>query len=274
MEMGRKPCTGGSREPVQPAEFGQTEKPGEPVGEIAMKCLDTVAGGLAEGVAGGASAGVRAGILAGLLSALFLAPAAVFAQDAAAQPAAVKADPAQGEKLATEVCAACHGPDGNSTAPSNPKIAAQHPDYLRKQLGDFKVKEGAKTADRQSAIMTPLASTLTPQDMANISAFYSAKELKPSAARNKETVDQGRAIYRGGIADKGVPSCAGCHGPTGSGIPSQYPRLAGQYSDYTEAQLLAFREGTRQNNPAMAAIAARLSNKEIKAVSDYIAGLR
>ena len=239
-----------------------------------MKCLDTVAGGLAEGVAGGASAGVRAGILAGLLSALFLAPAAVFAQDAAAQPAAVKADPAQGEKLATEVCAACHGPDGNSTAPVNPKLAAQHAAYLQKQLSDFKVQEGAKTAARQSPVMGAFAATLSEQDILNLSAFYSAKQYKPSAANNKDLVDQGRAIYRGGIADKGVPSCAGCHGPTGSGIPSQYPRLAGQYSDYTEAQLLAFREGTRQNNPAMAAIAARLSNKEIKAVSDYIAGLR
>ena len=240
-----------------------------------MKSLETVAGGPFIGVVGGLSAnGVRVGILAGLLSVLAVAPGAAAAQDAALPPVATKADPAKGEKIAGQVCAACHGPDGNSTAPSNPKIAAQHPAYLQKQLADFKVKEGAKTASRQSPIMTPLAAQLSPQDMADLAAFYSAKPLKPSAARNKEMVDLGRAIYRGGIAQKGVPSCAGCHGPTGSGIPAQFPRLAGQYSDYTEAQLVAFRSGTRHNNMPMSAVAARLSDHEIKALSDYIAGLR
>ena len=240
-----------------------------------MKCLETVAGGPVDGVVGSVSAaGVRAGILAGLLGALILAPATLLAQDAALPPVAIKADPAKGEKLATQVCAACHGPDGNSTAPSNPKIAAQHPAYLQKQLADFKVKESAKTSVRQSPIMTPIAAPLSPQDMADLAAFYSAKGLKPSAAKNKDLVDLGRSIYRGGIADKGVPSCAGCHGPTGSGIPAQYPRLAGQYSDYTEAQLVAFRGGSRNNNAPMATIASRLSDNEIKALADYIAGLR
>jgi cytochrome c553 len=256
-----------------------------------MRCLEMVAGSSIEGLAAsqpdGASvalgrAGVQAGLLArsraaimaGFLGGLALAPAALVAQDAALPPVATKADPAKGEKIAGQVCAACHGPDGNSTAPSNPKIAAQHPTYLQKQLADFKVKEGAKTASRPSPIMTPLASQLSPQDMADLAAFYSAKPLKPSAARNKEMVDLGREIYRGGIADKGVPSCSGCHGPTGSGIPAQFPRLAGQYSDYTEAQLVAFRSGTRQNNLPMSHIASRLSDSEIKALADYIAGLR
>lgn len=244
-----------------------------------MKCLETVAGSRGGNVAGrvgaaGTRHGMRAGIFAALLGTMALAPVAVPAQDAALPPVVEKVDPANGEKLASQVCAACHGPDGNSTAPSNPKIADQHPAYLRKQLHDFKMKEGSKTADRPSPIMAPIAGPLSAQDIADLSAFYSAQALKPSAARNKDTVDLGRTIYRAGIADKGVPSCAGCHGPTGAGIPAQFPRLAGQYSDYTEAQLNAFRSGTRHNNASMVAIAARLSDNEIKALADYIAGLR
>ena len=132
----------------------------------------------------------------------------------------------------------------------------------------------AKTAARQSPVMGAFAATLSEQDILNLSAFYSAKQYKPSAAKNKDLVDLGRDIYRGGIAPKGVPACAGCHGPTGSGIPVQYPRLGGQYSDYTEAQLVAFRSGARGNNAPMAAIAAKLSDREIKALADYVAGLR
>lgn len=226
-----------------------------------MRYLDTVGGGFARGV------------LAGVFVAFALASPGVFAQAAKDAPPP-KADPAKGEQMATQVCAACHGPDGNSTAPVNPKLAAQHPEYLQKQLADFKVQEGEKAAARPSPIMGAFAAPLTPQDMLNLSAYYSAKELKPSAAKNKEVVDLGRKIYRGGIAEKGVPSCAGCHGPTGSGIPSQYPRLGGQYAEYTEAQLVAFRSGARPNNAAMVTIAARLSDREIKALADYIAGVR
>jgi len=122
--------------------------------------------------------------------------------------------------------------------------------------------------------MGAFAAPLTDQDMLNLSAFYSAKQFKPSAAKNKDLVVLGRDLYRGGIAEKGVPSCAGCHGPTGAGIPSQYPRLGGQFAEYTETQLVAFRSGGRGNNTAMTTIAARLSDREIKALSDYIAGLR
>lgn len=227
-----------------------------------MRYLDTVAGGVARGV------------LAGIFAALALVPVGVAAQEGAAAAVAPKADPAKGEQIATQVCAACHGADGNSTAPVNPKIAAQHPAYLQKQLADFKVKEGAKTADRPSPVMSAFAAPLSEQDILNLSAFYGAKPLKPSAAKNKDLVGFGRDIYRGGIADKGVPSCAGCHGPAGSGIPAQFPRLGGQYAEYTEAQLLAFRSGSRGNNLAMATIASRLSDREIKALADYIAGLR
>lgn len=224
---------------------------------------------MADKLAGAIFAGVCAAAVA-----VALVPADASAQNAALPPVAPKADPAKGEKIATQVCAACHGPDGNSTAPVNPKIAAQHPVYLQKQLADFKVKEGAKAADRPSPVMSAFAAPLSDQDMLDLSAFFSAKPLKPSAAKEKDLVDLGRTIYRGGIADKGVPSCAGCHGPTGSGIPGQYPRLGGQFSEYTEAQLVAFRSGARHNNVSMAVIAARLSDREIKALADYVAGLR
>ena len=199
-----------------------------------------------------------------------LLPALVFAQ---AAPAA-KPDPALGDKIAGEVCAACHGPDGNSTAPENPKLASQHPDYLFKQLSDFKPKEGQTTAARVNAVMAAFAASLSEADMHNVAAFYAAQPLKPSAARDKDSVERGQAIYRAGIASKGVPACSSCHGPRGEGIPAQYPVLHGQYSDYTSSQLVAFRSGARGNNQPMADIAGRLSDPEIKAVADYVAGLR
>lgn len=197
----------------------------------------------------------------------FAAPIAVHAQ-------AVKPDPQKGGQLAEQICAACHGADGNSGTPANPKLAQQHPDYLVKQLKDFKVAEGAKTAERPSAIMAGFAATLSEADMRNVAAFYASKPLKPSAAKNKDTVELGQRIYRAGIAETGVAACAGCHSPNGAGIPAQYPRLQGQYAEYTEAQLVAFRQGVRLNSNEMTDIASRMSDREIKAVSDYIAGLR
>jgi cytochrome c553 len=188
--------------------------------------------------------------------------------------AAAKPDPSKADKIAQEVCAACHGADGNSTAPANPKIAGQHPEYVYKQLVDFKVKEGAKVALRNNAVMSAMVANLSDADMRNLAAFYGGKPLKPSFARMKDLVERGQAIYRGGIAEKGVPACAGCHGPRGEGMPAQYPSLHGQYADYTEAELVAFRSGERANNGAMMAIAARMSDGEIKAVADYVAGLR
>ncbi len=190
----------------------------------------------------------------------------------AQQPAA--ADPAAGQKIATEVCAACHAADGNSTMAANPKIAAQHEMYLFRQLKDFKPAGEGKKPLRDNPVMTGFASTLSEQDMRNLAAFYSAQALKPAAARNKELVELGREIYRAGIASKGVPACAACHGPTGAGLPDQYPRLNGQFADYTEAQLIAFQSGARANNVSMHQIAERMSPRDMKAVADYIAGLR
>lgn len=204
--------------------------------------------------------------LAALL--LWSASSAVVAADA--KPAA-KLDLARGSQIATQVCAACHAADGNSPAAANPKLAGQHPEYLAKQLANFK-----ENKTRKNPVMLGFASALTADDMANVAAHFSAQKPKEGAARNPATLKLGEKIYRGGVADKGIAACAGCHGPAGAGIPAQYPRLAGQWSDYTKAQLMAFRAGERQNDPQgmMRGVATKLSDKEIDAVADYIAGLK
>ncbi len=196
---------------------------------------------------------------------------AAHAQDA--KGAAARPDANKGQQIVTQICAACHGADGNSTSPANPKLAAQHPDYLLKQLKDFK-PQGGKPAERVDAVMAAFAQTLSEADMRNVSAYYASQKLKPAFAKLKDSVELGQKIYRGGIAEKAVPACSGCHSPNGAGIPAEFPRLAGQYADYTEKQLTLFRQGGRKNSPQMIAIAARMSDVEIKAVSDYIAGLR
>jgi len=183
-------------------------------------------------------------------------------------PAAAKPDLAKGEATSTNVCAACHSADGSRGSPANPIIAGQHPEYLVKQLEEF------KSGKRDNAVMKGFASTLSSADMKNVAAFYAGKTAKPGFAKNKDLVALGEKIYRGGIAERAVPACSGCHSPSGAGVPSQYPRLAGQHADYTEAQLVAFRSGARKNNVQMTGVAARMNDREIKAVADYIAGLR
>ena len=196
------------------------------------------------------------------------APAAAPAPTAPAPAKAAKPDLVQGEAKYTAVCAACHGADGNSGAPANPKLAQQHPEYLVKQLQEF------KAGKRANAIMQGFAATLSDADMKNIAAWVTSKKAKPGFAKDKELVALGERIYRGGIADRQIAACAGCHSPTGSGIPAQYPRLGGQHAEYTDAQLKAFRDGTRKNSVQMSQVAAKLNDREIKAVSDYVAGLR
>ena len=181
--------------------------------------------------------------------------------------AASKPDLAKGQEKA-QMCAVCHTSDGSRGLPANPILAGQHAEYLAKQLVEF------KAGKRASPIMAGMAATLSDDDVRNVAAFYASKSAKPGAARNKDLVLLGEKIYRGGIAAKQVPACAGCHSPTGAGIPSQYPRLAGQHAEYAEVQLVALRSGQRANAPQMVAIAARLSDQEIKAVADYMAGLR
>lgn len=198
------------------------------------------------------------------------------AHGAAAAPVAVKADPAKGGSLydtgdaarSLPACVSCHGATGNSTIAANPKLAGQVPAYVHKQLVDF------TGADRNQAIMTTYAKMLTDDEKKNVAAYLGAQQQKPGAAKNKETLDLGRKIYRGGIADKGVAACASCHGATGAGLPIQYPRLAGQHQDYTVAQLTNFRSGARKNSVPMTTLAKRMSDDEMKAVADYIAGLK
>jgi cytochrome c553 len=201
-----------------------------------------------------------------------------FATTVAAQiaPAPAKADAAKGQKIAGQVCAACHGAEGNATAPANPKLAGQIPEYIVKQLMNFKPGPNGRKPERENAIMMGFASQLSPQDMKDVAAFYATQKLVPDVARNKETIELGQRIWRGGIAERGIPACAGCHGATGQGVATQYPHLAGQWADYTEAQMKAWRSGERANDPnaMMRSVAAKLTDREIKAVSDFIAGLR
>ncbi|CAB3795830.1 c-type cytochrome [Pararobbsia alpina] len=192
----------------------------------------------------------------------------------AAEPAApAKVDVSRGQQIATTVCIACHAADGNSPSAAFPKLAGQHAEYLYKALKDFVKQPGAKAPQRQNPIMLGMASALTDQDMRNVSEYFSTQTPKPGAAKNPATIALGEKIWRGGISEKGVPACASCHGATGAGVPTQYPRLSGQWQDYTVAQLAAFQHGTRNDSAPMTAISLRLTDNEIKAVADYAAGL-
>jgi cytochrome c553 len=223
---------------------------------------------LAQQPAGPASAAPAAKVAASAPAPAASAPAAAAPVPAAAPQTAFKLDAAAGEAKYTATCAACHGADGNSGTPANPKIAQQHPEYLVKQLQEF------KNGKRPSPVMQGFAAQLTDADMKNIGAFLGAKKSKAGFAKDKELVALGEKIYRGGILNRQVAACAGCHSPNGAGIPAQYPRLSGQHADYTASQLVAFRDGARKNSAQMAAIAGKMNDREIRAVADYIAGLR
>ncbi|MDB5817664.1 MAG: cytochrome c4 [Rhizobacter sp.] len=197
------------------------------------------------------------------LAASLVAP--VIAQEAKT-PA--KPDLAKGGAISTQVCAACHSNDGSRGSPANPILQGQHPEYLVKQLTEF------KAGKRDNPIMKAIASALSEDDMRNVAAFYTIKHAKPGFSKSKDLSTIGEKIYRGGIADRSIPACAACHSPDGAGLPVQYPRIGGQHADYTQAQLTAFRSGARTNSLPMTAIAAKMNDGEIKAVSDYIAGLR
>ena len=203
------------------------------------------------------------------------APMAPTTEAKAAVPGKPKLDVAAGEVLynsgdATRgvvACITCHGPKGQSAIATWPKLSAQHAAYTAKQLKNF--KEGT----RANAIMMGMSMPLNDQDMANIAAFLAQQAPSQGVAQNKDTIQLGKSIYGGGIASKGVPACAGCHSPNGAGIPAQYPRQGGQWADYSYNQLVSFREGTRKNSAQMTTIATKLSDQEMKAVSDYMAGL-
>ena len=188
---------------------------------------------------------------------------------------AVKGDPAKAQQLVTQVCAACHGADGNSAIPMNPSIAGQHPEYAYKQLMNFKAEPG-KQPERPSPVMTAIVANMSREDMANAALYFAGQEAKPRSARDPELVKLGQAIYRGGILSKGVAACASCHGPNGAGMPVQYPRVAAQHAQYTADQLKAFRAGVRNNDPnrMMRLVAVKLTDREIDAVAQYLQGLR
>ena len=213
--------------------------------------------------------------LTSLLALLLVAPSASSfavtpADGAPAAPAkvATKPDLVKGEASFTAVCAACHGADGNSGTPANPKLSQQHPEYLVKQLAEY------KSGKRKNAIMQGMVAALSEEDMKNISFWVTSKKAKPGFAKEKDLVALGEKIYRGGVADRQIPACAGCHSPSGAGIPAQYPRLSGQHADYTATQLTYFRDGLRLNSLQMNQVAAKLNDREIRALADYVAGLR
>jgi cytochrome c553 len=207
--------------------------------------------------------------LVSFLNTATLALVVAFSSNAFAQDAkSAKPDTVKGAQIYDQVCASCHGADGNSGSPANPKLAQQHPEYLTKQLQEF------KSGKRNNAIMKGFATALSDADMRNIAAHMAAQKGKPGFAKDRELSALGEKIYRGGIAERNVAACMGCHSPNGAGMPSQYPRLGGQHADYTEAQLRGFRDGARKNNSVMTQAVSKMNDRELKAVSDYIAGLR
>ncbi|WP_035057938.1 c-type cytochrome [Andreprevotia chitinilytica] len=199
-----------------------------------------------------------------LAAALTMMASSVFAESTT--PVA-KGDPAKGKEIVEKVCAACHGIDGNSAASANPSLAGQHAEYIYKQLTEFKAQK------RKNPVMLGMASTLSDADMKNVAAYFSAQQPKERGASDKTLIDAGKKIYRGGIAAKGLPACMACHGPSGAGIPVQFPRVASQHSAYIDAQLRAFRIGDRTNNAPMQQVAAKMSDADIKAVAEYIQAL-
>lgn len=209
-----------------------------------------------------------------LLLPLILFAATVAQANEPAKPVAALADPTKGQQIASTVCVACHNADGNSTIAANPKLAGQSAEYLYKQLKGFRSVDG-KPAERPNAVMMGMTGSLSDDDMHSVAAWFASQTMKGDKAKDDGSIELGQKLYRGGDLAKGLPACAGCHGPAGSGIPAQYPRIGGQHADYIEAQLKAFRSGERANDPnkMMRLVAIKMTDAEIKAVSNYIAGL-
>ena len=182
-------------------------------------------------------------------------------------------DAKKGAALAQGLCAACHASDGNSVIPSNPILAGQHYSYLKNQLNYFQVKEGEDSAKRENAVMLGIASGLSSDDIDNLSAYYSQQKIKPSYASNIELAKAGEVVYKGGDDSRGVPSCSSCHGPRGLGIPGQFPRVSGQHATYTASTLKSYKNGSRANNNQMMQISSRLTEEQINALAEYLAGL-
>jgi len=219
---------------------------------------------------------IRRLLLAAVIALGLVSAVARAAEGAAAPAAAAKPDLDKAATTAKNVCAACHGADGNSVAPANPTIAAMPSEYIARQLADF------KAGIRVNPIMQPIAAQLSPADMAALGVYFSQQKAKPQGAKDATLVQAGQKLYRGGDAAHGIPACSGCHGPAGAGVPKNFPRLAGQHTDYTVAQLKAFKAGERGNDKEgkdvngriMAAIAARMDENQMRAAAEYVQGLR
>jgi cytochrome c553 len=188
----------------------------------------------------------------------------------AEQTSGTAGDANKGQPIAGSVCAACHGTDGNSPIPANPNLAGQHASYLYKQLADY------KSGQRKNPIMSGIVATLSEADMRNVAAYFAQQKPKPGAAKDRDLIQAGQRLYRGGNSQAGIPACAACHAPNGVGIPIQFPRLSGQHVEYTVAQLQSFRSGERANdsNSVMRTIAERMNDKTMAAVAEYISGLK
>lgn len=184
---------------------------------------------------------------------------------------AVGAGSAEKGQAKAAPCVACHGVNGNSVNPEWPNLAGQHASYIKRQLAAF------KNDVRQNPLMTPMAKPLSDEDMADLGAYFSAQALTGNLEADASKVSLGEKLYRGGDAQKGVPACAACHGPRGTGNPAAgYGSLRGQHATYTAAQLKAYRAGTRQTDPnqMMRNVAANMTDEQIDAVAAYIQGLR
>ena len=182
-------------------------------------------------------------------------------------------DAKKGAALAQGLCAACHASDGNSVIPANPILAGQHYTYLKNQLNYFQVKEGEDKAKRENAVMLGIASGLSSDDIDNLAAYYSQQKIKPSYASNLELAKVGEVVYRAGDDIRGIPSCSSCHGPRGLGVPGQFPRISGQHATYTASTLKSYKNGSRANNQQMMEISSRLTEAQINALAEYLAGL-
>ena len=194
----------------------------------------------------------------------------------ASAQAPAKPDLAKAQQIVTQVCAACHGADGASPTPANPSLAGMPADYITVQLAHF------KAGIRQNPIMQGMAATLSDADMVSVGAYFASQKPKLQGSRDAALARQGQKLWRGGDAANGIPACSACHGPTGAGIPKNFPRLGGQWSDYMVLQLKAFRAGERGNDAAgkdingriMAGVARGMTDAQMKAVAEYAQGLR
>lgn len=199
---------------------------------------------------------------------LAIAAATLAGSALAASPAVTRGDVAKGKVIAEQVCAACHGADGNSVASAQPSLAGQHAKYLESQLKAF------KSGERKNPIMLGMASSLSDADMKNVAEYFSEQKLKPRQANDKALLPAGQKLYKAGNPVTRVPACMACHGAAGKGYPAQYPALGSQHAAYIVKQLNDFKAGTDRKNPIMADVAMRMSDADMKAVAEYISGLR